>query len=144
ELAEANPALAVLAALCHGGEPEVDAMFPALARALRTLGPERAVLYHDIVLAGLPVPARVRWETFMALPANQYRSEYFRTLATEYEQIGEARGEAQAVLTVLDARGIAVPPAARERVVACTDLARLQTWVRRAATAATLDEVLAD
>ncbi|MBX6354805.1 MAG: hypothetical protein IRZ05_02995, partial [Micromonosporaceae bacterium] len=39
ELAQANPALAVLSALCHGDQDEVDEMFPALAAALHSVGP---------------------------------------------------------------------------------------------------------
>jgi hypothetical protein len=34
--------------------------------ALHSVGPKGAILQYDIVLAGLPVPARVRWEAFMA------------------------------------------------------------------------------
>jgi hypothetical protein len=95
-----------------------------------------------IALAGLPVPARVRWEEFMTTAVGDYRSELLRELAAEHEQRGEARGEGHAVLTVLDARGIAVPPAVRERILACTDLAQLDTWLRRATTASTADEVV--
>jgi len=142
ELARANPALAVLSAICHGGQAEVDGMFPALAEALRSLGPRRAILYYDVVLAGLPGPARVRWEAFMTTAVEEYRSELLRELAAQHEQLGEARGEGRAVLTVLEARGVAVPAAVREQVLACTDLARLDTWLRRALTAATVDDVI--
>ena len=62
-----------------------------------------------------------------------YRSELLRKVAAEHE----ARGEAQAVLAVLDARGVGVPDAIRELILACTDLAQLGTWLRRVATAAT-------
>jgi hypothetical protein len=46
------------------------------------------------------------------------------------------------VLTVLDARGVPVPQAIREHVLACTDLAQLDTWLRRAVTAGTAEEVI--
>jgi hypothetical protein len=78
----------------------------------------------------------------MTTAVGDYRSELLRELAAEHEQRGEARGEGHAVLTVLDARGIAVPPAVRERILACTDLAQLDTWLRRATTASTADEVV--
>jgi hypothetical protein len=61
-LARANPALAVFSAISHGGDTEVEALFPALAEALRTLGPKKAILYYAIVLAGLPQAPRARWE----------------------------------------------------------------------------------
>jgi hypothetical protein len=147
DLARANPALAVLSAICHGGQPEVDDMFPALMEALRSLGPRKAISYYDVVLAGLPVAARTRWEAFMTTEVgHEYRSELFRKIAAENQAVGEARGEARgegrAVLTVLDARGVEVPAAVRERILACTDLAQLDVWLRRAVTAATADDVI--
>ena len=139
-LARVNPALAVLSAICHGGDAEVDQMFPALVEALRSLGAREAVLYYDVVLAGLPLAARTRWEAFMTTTVDyEYRSELLRTLAAQHEELGEARGEARgegrAVLTVLDARGVPVPAAVREQILACTDLAQLDAWLRTAATA---------
>jgi hypothetical protein len=53
-------------AICHGGDADVDAAFPAIREALRALGPKRAILYHDIVLAGLPPDPRARWEAYMS------------------------------------------------------------------------------
>src|SRR5688500_12465024 len=49
DVARIHPALAVLSALCHAEQPEVDAAFPALAVALQALGPRKAILYYDIV-----------------------------------------------------------------------------------------------
>jgi hypothetical protein len=71
-----------------------------------------------------------------------YRSELLRELAAQHEGLGEARGEGQAVLTVLDARGVPVSPAVREQVLACTDLAQLESWLRRAVTARTAEDVV--
>ena len=151
DLARANPALAVLSAVCHGGRAEVDGVFPALLEALRSLGPSKAILYYDVVLAGLPASARTRWEAFMTTAvAREYRSELLRELAAQHEARGEAlgeargeaRGEGQAVLTVLDARGVPVSPAVREQILACADLARLESWLRRAVTAGTAEDVV--
>jgi hypothetical protein len=137
--ARANPTLAVFSAICHGGGADIDAVFPALAQALDALGPKKAILYYDIVLAGLPQAPRVRWEAFMSTTVrSQYHSELFR----EIEARGKAQGEGQAVLTVLDARGVQVPEAIREQILACTDLAELDTWLRRALTATTAEEVV--
>ncbi|HET8682308.1 MAG TPA: hypothetical protein VFM54_10600 [Micromonosporaceae bacterium] len=147
ELARAHPALAVLSAICHGGHAEVDEMFPALVEALRSVGPNRAILYYDVVLAGLPPAARARWEAFMTTTIGyEYRSELLRKLAAQHEERGEARGEARgegrAVLAVLDERGVPVPEAVREQILACTDLAQLDIWLRRAVTAATAADVV--
>jgi hypothetical protein len=45
-------------------------------------------------------------------------------------------------LTVLDTRGVPVSPAVREQILACTDLARLKSWIRRAVTASTAEDVV--
>jgi hypothetical protein len=54
-------------------------------------------------------------------------------------QQGEAKGRlaerAAAVLAVLDARGLRLAKAARERVERSTDLVQLDGWLRRAAVA---------
>jgi predicted transposase YdaD len=55
---------------------------------------------------------------------------------------GRAEGEARALLTVLRGRGIAVPDAARERILAERDRARLERWLEKAGTAATVAELL--
>jgi hypothetical protein len=55
---------------------------------------------------------------------------------------GEAAARARAVLTVLQARGVTVPDATRERVMAQKDPARLERWLAKAALASSLDEVI--
>jgi hypothetical protein len=143
EQARANPAVAVFAALYHGTDPTIDEMFPALAEALRTVDPKTAIAFYDIILAGLPMPARERWEAHVTTSVGHtYRSDPFRRRFADGEARGEARGEAQAILTVLDERGVAVPVEARDRILACTDLNQLTTWLRRAARANTIDDVL--
>ncbi|MEQ4302523.1 hypothetical protein ABNF97_14190 [Plantactinospora sp. B6F1] len=143
DLARTNPALAVLSAICHGHDPQVEATFPALMAALRSVNPKTAILYYDVVLAGLPATARTRWEAFMTTTAGyEYRSELLRELAARHEEQGEARGEARAILTVLEGRGVTVPAEAREQILSCTDLTQLDTWLRRAGNATTVDDVL--
>ena len=58
------------------------------------------------------------------------------------EAEAQARGEAEAVLKVLEARGAAVSEAQRQEILACRDLDRLDRWLRRAALAASAEEVL--
>jgi len=69
---------------------------------------------------------------------SEYRSEIFRRAAAE----NEARGEARAISAVLDARGVSVPDDVRKQILACTDLSQLDTWLRRASTATSIDDVL--
>jgi hypothetical protein len=67
--------------------------------------------------------------------------EYKSDFARGYYGQGEARGEAKAVLAVLSTRGIDVPEEARVRIWESTDLALLESWVRRAVTVASVDEL---
>lgn len=55
---------------------------------------------------------------------------------------GEARGRAEDILLVFDERGIAVSPGVRDTITGCRDLDLLRRWLRRAATAATAEEIL--
>lgn len=57
---------------------------------------------------------------------------------------GESKGSARAVLTVLRVRGIHVPDAVRERILAERDPARIERWQERAVTGASLGEVIDD
>jgi hypothetical protein len=58
------------------------------------------------------------------------------------EAEGEARGQAAAILKVLEARGVAVNEAQRQEILCCHDLDRLDQWLSRAIQAASADEVL--
>ena len=147
DLARANPSLAVFSAICHAEHAEVEAAFPALMEALRAADPKQALLYYDVVLAGLPPATRTRWEAFMTTAAGyEFQSELLRNLSDQYkaehQARGEALGEAQAVLTVLEERGVPVSDDIRDQIMACADTKQLATWLRRAVTAATVDDVV--
>jgi Uma2 family endonuclease len=60
----------------------------------------------------------------------------------EQAQTQAEQSQARSVLTVLRARGIAVPEAERARILAETDAERLEWWLEKAATSASLAEVL--
>lgn len=60
------------------------------------------------------------------------------------EARGETKGVAHSILQVLEARGLAVSEAQREEILGCRDLDRLRRWLRRAATLASVDEVLSE
>jgi hypothetical protein len=56
---------------------------------------------------------------------------------------GEAKGKAQAILAVLEARGLTVSEAQRAAIVGCGDLGQLDRWVRQAVTAKTAGALFA-
>jgi hypothetical protein len=61
---------------------------------------------------------------------------------TEGRAEGEAAARAQAVLAVLRVRGIVVPEAARQRILAEKDPTQLERWHERAILAASVADVL--
>jgi hypothetical protein len=73
----------------------------------------------------------------------EYQSEFARGYFFQGVAEGEAKGEAQALLEVLDVRGVDVSEDVQARVVACKDVDQLKAWLRRAATAHSIDEVFA-
>jgi|SRR3954463_13965859 len=54
---------------------------------------------------------------------------------------GKVEEVATSILSVLEARGIVVSPDQRQEILSCADLDRLRYWLRRAALAATADEI---
>jgi hypothetical protein len=57
---------------------------------------------------------------------------------------GHAQGKAEAVIVLLTARDIALDSATRERILGERDVQQLDRWIVRAATCATLAELLTD
>jgi hypothetical protein len=76
----------------------------------------------------------------------QYQVEKFlsESQRSSYEKglvEGITADRAANVLEVLDARGLSVSREQRERVLGCSDPNLLKTWLRRAATVASSDEL---
>ena len=129
----------MLSALAHGGQPGRREVLQALLAALRKVDEDHEWLYYDLVFAGLPEAAQHDLEELlMSITANaEFRSDFLRNFADKRR----AEGEAAAVLMVLDARDIDVPVDARARITGCTDLDQLETWVRRAAIATSVNDL---
>ncbi len=130
---DAPAEVAVLAAMAHGAAHHH--VLDVLATALATVEPDRAVLYARLVLAALPEAARHHLEELMATGTFEYQSDFTRRLVQQGRVEGLAEAKAADVLTVLDARGIAVPDDLRARIEGCRDLDRLDAMLRRAVTA---------
>jgi hypothetical protein len=136
----------LFSAMCHLDDTTVEDAYPALLAALGTLEPTTKVFYHNVTVGRLPAAARARWEAFLVTTAvgKRYYDEMFNEIDARAEALGEARGEARSVLLVLESRGIPVPDAIRERVLASVDTAQLDRWLRRATVAATIEDVTSE
>ena len=100
-------------------------------------------------------PILLNWHSMLRQKPNRSTEEQEFIMAmyqTWEEARAEARAEgraeartetqAKAVLTALEVRGIAVPAAARKRILAEKDLKQLERWFKKAIVAKSLEEVL--
>jgi hypothetical protein len=136
-----SPELTVMSAMAHADHPDRDRVWRALLAALVSVDQERSTLYSDIVLAALPAAARQDLEALMATRTYEYQSDFVRRNVLQGRAEGRLESRAEAVLTVLDARGVDVPDEARSRIMGCSDLNLLDVWIRRAVTASTIADI---
>jgi Uma2 family endonuclease len=123
-------------------------------KPVRTVGPGEELAAPGILRNRVPIDAlydrRAAHEVALRnlLQRKGYESldavleEGHKEGVAEGRKEGVAEGRAAAVLAVLEARGVAVPEAERARIVACRDLPRIDAWLRRAASANALSDVL--
>jgi hypothetical protein len=140
EEAARRPELAVLSAMAHGEGELGAAIAAAVLPAVRGLNEEKARFYGDVVLNSLNEAARRALEAMMK--GYEYQSDFAKKYYGQGRSEGRMEEAAHAVMTVLRVRGIAVPDAARERILAEKDPARLERWHERAILAASVAEVL--
>ncbi len=147
EAANARPELAVLSAMAHGKRlpaeqaAQVARMARGAAEKLGDLWP----LYYDLILDALSEAARKELEA-MDLKTYEWKSDFARKYVAEGKAegkvLGRLEGEALAILRFLEARGLVVSEAIRQRILACADQAVLDQWIKRAAVATTAAEVV--
>ncbi|WP_437735542.1 hypothetical protein [Sorangium sp. So ce1335] len=145
EQAKAAPEVAVLSAMAHGQGEAAEAIGAAFLAAAAGLDEERRTMYWDLVLSSLNAAARRTLEAMMK-SGYEFQSEFARSYVAKGVEKGRQAGileaKAQDVLAVLEARGLEVPADVKERVLASTDLAELDRWIRRAAVISDARELL--
>jgi hypothetical protein len=141
-VAERDPELAVLSVMAHGQGSHAELLGRAALVATLRLSDERQALYSDLVFAALSDAARAALEELMAGGTYEFHSEFAKKHQAKGRAEGEAKGRAEAVLVVLEARGIRVSGEARARILACVDVDQLDAWVRRAVTVSSVDELV--
>jgi hypothetical protein len=146
ERAGADPELSVLSAMAHGAGDVETAVKIALAAitACAALRDDRALVYSDLIRASLSEAARKALEEWMAnTEGYEFQSEFARRHEAQGIAIGEARGEAKALLTFLEARGLTISDEQRARILDCADLEQLGQWIRKAATVSAAADLFA-
>lgn len=132
--AVANVEFAVLSALIHSKSEKTADILNVLALALASLDVDKGGRFAKIIAAGLGTSAaRKYWRNLMIAEKYEYQSEL-----TEYLH---AEGGAIMLLKVLRARGIDVSREAEERILSCKDTVTLDTWIERAVTVDSADDI---
>jgi len=148
EEAARRPELGVLSAMAHGETEQGATIAAALLPAIRELDDDRAKLYYDLVYNSLNEAARRAMEAMMK--GYEYQSDFAKKYVAQGLSEGVTKGRtegrteeaARNVLAVLRVRGLAVPDAVRERILAQKDLERLERWLEKAAVAASVNAVI--
>jgi hypothetical protein len=165
-----RPELGVLSAMAHGETEAGEMIASAMLPVIKELDADRSRLYYDLVYNSVNEAARRVLETMMK--NYEYQSPFAKTYVAQGRAEGHAEGltegltkgltegltkgltegltkgrteeAARNLLTVLRVRGLAVPDAVRERILAQKDPERLERWLEKAAVAASVAAVLDD
>jgi hypothetical protein len=135
--------LAILSAVAHGNGPSGLAVVTAALTALGRLDHEHAAVYFQIIYDALREPMQRALEALVMERQTEGKAT-FPPFAQRIFERGELEGRAADVLTVLRVRGVAVPDAARERILVERDPERLERWLEKAAVAPSVAEVLGE
>ncbi|MCU0694344.1 MAG: hypothetical protein MUF54_23395, partial [Polyangiaceae bacterium] len=101
--------------------------------------------YYDLVMSALPPKARNELEAIMRQQGQKaYRSPLLREVQAKGKADGKAEGKRDALMRVLEVRGLQPTQVQVQRVQACVDIATLDTWFTRAITASSASEVFGD
>ncbi|MFE2040084.1 hypothetical protein ACFXAZ_03975 [Streptomyces sp. NPDC059477] len=145
------PALAAFSALAHARvhESQSLAILEPIAKALQQLGetdPSSERYFDDFLQVTLgDTPAGKEWSRIMTFVSYfPGRGTVRETAYLEGKAEGEAKGQAKGILSVLDVRGIPVSDSVRERIATCTDLDRVDAWLKRSLTVERAEDLFAD
>ncbi|MFG1956520.1 hypothetical protein [Nonomuraea sp. NPDC049028] len=145
--AAAHPDLAAMSVMIHGLNRKV---VEAFAAALADVTDEHAPKYYEYAYSMSAPAIRCLLEEIMKSASTEwpvyspFAREHFGRGKTEGKTEGKAEEAARSVLLVLDARDFNVPDDIRAQITTCTDLAQLETWLTRAATAQTLQDLFTE
>ena len=137
--------LMVFAMIMHANGKQAERALEAVLDTWKEMGSDEWPQYADYLYKGLPLNGRKMMEVMMqGTHEFQTYSEKLRADGlAEGEARGEIKGEARSLLLVLHGREFDVSDEVTERVMSCTDTALLESWLLRALTATSIDEVFA-
>jgi hypothetical protein len=111
--------------------------------ALASIAAAKPDRYHRYVhLIRIFTPQRARQKLEQTVE-DFFKDPFIDRFIEQGKQEGRADSAARVLLTILAARGIAIPEQTRARIDECADSDQLESWAARAATSTTADEVFA-
>jgi hypothetical protein len=125
----------------HGNEPGGVKVVRSGLLAADVIAGRGGPAYHALILSAPNEGSAAIFKEMMMRNEEQIAEEVAQSY---FGRIAVAKGKTESIFAVLSARGIPVNDEVKGRILACKDLATLDRWVRRAATVATADEVVAD
>ncbi|MFI6518508.1 hypothetical protein ACIBF1_23330 [Spirillospora sp. NPDC050679] len=129
---------------CTASRPRRLSRLSRLENALNGVDIKTARRLVELTTAGLINPkAQEKWSELMSAQTYPFEHGIKAEWKSEGRAEGRTEGEAQSLLVVLEARGIRLSAANRDRIVSCTDEEQLRAWLTRAANATTEDELFA-
>ncbi|RRS01644.1 hypothetical protein [Glycomyces terrestris] len=128
----------VLGTLIHEHAEEIEQLFAAVNAELALVPPEKAKRYTEYMLGQLSEQPRRILEALMEQDTYPYQSE----LLAEREARGRAEGEANALLIIIESRGLSLSDDERRRIETCQDLNELNSWLKLAATAPSVKAII--
>jgi hypothetical protein len=145
EQAQGMVQLAVLSAVTHAKTQQGQRVARAAMELLLPWSGEAGPRYYDLVMSALPPKARNELEAIMRQQGQKaYRSPLLREVQAKGKADGKAEGKRDALMRVLEVRGLQPTQVQVQRVQACVDIATLDTWFTRAITASSASEVFGD
>ncbi|GGL09017.1 hypothetical protein [Planomonospora parontospora] len=155
--AAAQPELAAMAVMVHGRQRKV---VEAFAAALAELPDDHAPKYYEHAYSMSAPEVRRLLEEIMTSTTwpvySPFAREHYGRGLEEGKAEGKAEGKiegkiegkaeeaARLVLLVLATRGLEVPDDVRDRITACADLVRLESWAARAVTVQTVHDLFGE
>jgi hypothetical protein len=139
--AAARPAMAALSVAYHGAEPGVP---EAVTDGLRKLPPDSGIKYHEHAYNMAPLAVQRILEQLMNADTWPVYSPFAKEHFGRGRKEGKTEGRGEAILDFLEARGLDVSEAERDRITSCTDPRRLKKWTKRAATAEKTADLFAE
>jgi hypothetical protein len=134
--------MAVLSVLTHRKDPQVGDILETLAAALDQVELDTAAFLAAFTEVGLgDSPAAQIWRALMATPYPHLMPPLRRQWHEEGREEGRVEEAVAAVLRVLRARGLSLPPQVESRIRDHTDLAELEFLLTRAATVTKAEDI---